>query len=1064
MDARNAGRRRQAVGTSAGGRPGQVRCRGTPGGTAVRFAAAEALEGRRLLTVFTVTSVNDAGAGTLRQAIEQANANPGADSIHFNIPGGSTTVRTINPFTALPEVTGPVTIDGYTQPGSQPNTLAVGNNARILVELSGEFSAAAFGLGGLTITGGGTTVRGLAVNRFGEAAVLIRGGGGNSVRGNFLNTDPTGSLARGAFGADGVRVVGSGNNMVGGTNPADRNLISGISGGGSGVEIASVTDPNDGSVLTPAAGNVVLGNYIGTDAAGTGVPDGDGVFSGHAGVYLRAASDNVVGGAAAGAGNVIAGNGQYGVHVHAPAPDSRADRNQILGNLIGTNATGTAPLTYLGSPVAGQSVGVRVEGADTGAPAGPAGAADNAVGGLAAAARNVISRNSFAGVEIENTSGNNRVLGNYIGTDAAGTAVLGNSNAGVSLRSATGVSVAGNLISGNGTGVVIRGGGGGTVTGNRIGTNAAGTAAVPNTGAGVQLFFLARNYVIGGTAAGAGNLVSGNNGGGIVIDNGAAENTVQGNFVGTDAAGSSPLPNAGAFSNLHAITVHGDRNTIGGTTAGAGNVTAGNQGWGIYLDGDANNVMGNRVGVGADGGAMGNGFGGVAIVGGVDGRIGGTAAGAGNLIAYNAGPGVVVAGFNVNNVPRRHSILRNTIMHNAGLGIDLADAAGVGSVNANDPGDADTGNNDLQNHPDLSSATAGTSDVRVQGALNSTPSSSFRVEFFSNPAADESGFGEGRLYLGAATVNTNAAGSATIDFVVPLPAGGGSVITATATDAAGNTSEFSDAVTITGRQPAAPPAVSGVFFNSTAWAPAFRQFLAARGQGEAAFGFRVGAGAAQSGMLPWTNLNQVSIRFTENVQADRNDLTVLGANVARYAVTAYAYDPATRTATWTLAQSPGADRLQLQLNADNRRGGVTGADTGLLLDGEWNNDVTDAYPSGDGAQGGDFAFNVFALPGDVDRNVAVNIFDTLAVRNRQGTSTTSAGTAPNTYTAFHDVDGNGAINIFDTLAVRNRQGTTLPPPVGFVVSFGFGGVGTWRRPGGAAASLVDGLAFDGVPA
>ena len=219
--------------------------------------------------------------------------------------------------------------------------------------------------------------------------------------------------------------------------------------------------------------------------------------------------------------------------------------------------------------------------------------------------------------------------------------------------------------------------------------------------------------------------------------------------------------------------------------------------------------------------------------------------------------------------------------------------------------------------------------------------------------------------------------------------------------------------------------VTDVFVNGTAWSAGFRQHLVTHGLGEAAYGFDVGAGAVSLDELPWANADQVSLRFNSPANAGPFDLALRRANGATYGIRDYRYDAASRTATWTLtAPLATADRLTLDLNGD--AGGVTDPTGRSLLDGESNDRIGNTLPSGDGTVGGDFRFRLNVLPGDVDRDGAVNIFDTLATRNRQGTSTASQGTPPNTYSVFHDVDGNAAINIFDTLAVRNRQGTSLP--------------------------------------
>src|SRR5438270_5495227 len=181
---------------------------------------------------FTVTNTNDSGAGSLRQAILDANANPGTDTIAFNISGSG--IHTITPASLLPTITDSVIIDGYTQPGSSPNTLQNSDNAVLLIELNGSAvplgPCAAF-CGGLTITAGNSMVRGLVVNRFTgnfqDYAIVLQGSGGNVIEGNFIGTNPTGVAAAANGVTRGIAVFSSSNNTIGGATPSARNVISG---------------------------------------------------------------------------------------------------------------------------------------------------------------------------------------------------------------------------------------------------------------------------------------------------------------------------------------------------------------------------------------------------------------------------------------------------------------------------------------------------------------------------------------------------------------------------------------------------------------------------------------------------------------------------------------------------------------------------------------------------------------------------------------------------------------------------------------------------------------------
>src|SRR5215475_398330 len=173
-------------------------------------------------STFVVTNTNNSGPGSLAQAILDANANPGADLITFNIPGSG--VHTISPASPLPTITDPVTIDGYTQPGASANSLAVGTNAVLQIELSG---ASANSPAGLVISAGNSTIRGLVINRFNFNGIRIQTNGGNVIAGNYIGTEPTGTASF-AKPNNGIGVfINTPNNTIGGSSSADRNVISG---------------------------------------------------------------------------------------------------------------------------------------------------------------------------------------------------------------------------------------------------------------------------------------------------------------------------------------------------------------------------------------------------------------------------------------------------------------------------------------------------------------------------------------------------------------------------------------------------------------------------------------------------------------------------------------------------------------------------------------------------------------------------------------------------------------------------------------------------------------------
>ncbi|MBA2622612.1 MAG: hypothetical protein H0U88_03195, partial [Chthoniobacterales bacterium] len=228
---------------------------------------------------------------------------------------------------------------------------------------------------------------------------------------------------------------------------------------------------------------------------------------------------------------------------------------------------------------------------------------------------------------------------------------------------------------------------------------------------------------------------------------------------------------------------------IGGTAAGAGNVISGNAGSGIALAAAPNAlVQGNLIGTQKDGiSPLGNGGSGVALgfqtggaFGGGPDTIGGTVAGARNTIAFNGAAGIhAIVGFfggSGSAGQGQHTILGNSIFSNGGLGIDL------GGVGPNDTGDADGGINSGQNFPTITSVTNGGGNTAIAGTLNSNASTNYRIEFFANDAIDPSGFGEGQTFLGFVNVTTNASGNASFNASFPQIAAGKRV-TSTATNA-----------------------------------------------------------------------------------------------------------------------------------------------------------------------------------------------------------------------------------------------------------------------------------------
>ncbi len=391
---------------------------------------------------------------------------------------------------------------------------------------------------------------------------------------------------------------------------------------------------------------------------------------------------------------------------------------------------------------------------------------------------------------------NTIIEGNFIGTDVTGTLALGNI-IGVGIGTGDNHRIGGttpaarNLISGNTShGMVISGSAtdGNVIQGNLIGTDVTGTVALGNIEHAVFFSGTGTNNLVGGTAPGARNVISGNGrlGVGLSVAN---DTRVEGNFIGTDVTGTLPLGNGAG------ISIHGENNTIGGTAPGARNVISGNGGGITIFLGTGNRVEGNFIGTDETGSLdLGNVSVGVTIFASPNNTIGGIAPGAGNIIAYNGEAGVWVReGTSTGNAILSNSIFANVPLFGDphGLGIDLGPINSLDGVTPNDPGDVDTGVNNLQNFPVVTSSFTAGGIVAVEGTLNSTSSATFRLEFFANAAADPTGHGEGETFIGATDVTTDASGDASfaVSFVAAVPAG--QFISATATDPAGSTSEFS---------------------------------------------------------------------------------------------------------------------------------------------------------------------------------------------------------------------------------------------------------------------------------
>ncbi len=492
------------------------------------------------------------------------------------------------------------------------------------------------GLAGVDINGGASNVqvgtngdgvrddteRNVIANS-GTYGIYVRDSGtsNNRIAGNYIGTDATGSLDFGNT-FDGIRIEsGASSNTVGGLLAAQRNIISGNNI--NGVDIRG----------TNTVSNAVIGNYLGLDATGANAIGN--TFNGVS-VAFEANSTQVI-------NNVSSSNGDIGIIVYF------ANNAVVQGNYVGLNAAGTVGRGNLGN------AGILVGGAQNTL----VGTNGDGVNDLAE--RNTVSANSQEGIQLEQNSTNTTVAGNYIGTNATGTAAIGNGFAGILLWAGANNNRIGtngdgnsdalerNLISGNsGSGIQIEGSGtnNNRIAGNYIGTNAAGTASIPNAGVGVYMAGTASGTRIGTDGNGVAddaerNVISGNLSYGISINDAGTTNTVvAGNYVGTDASGLLDLGN-----KLSAVRINGSSgNTVGGSIAASRNILSGNGdttsifAYGVLLENGSsnNNLLGNYIGLGSDGTtAVGNQRTGVAIVASPNNTIGGTTSAARNIIGSN---------------------------------------------------------------------------------------------------------------------------------------------------------------------------------------------------------------------------------------------------------------------------------------------------------------------------------------------------------------------------------------------------------------------------------------------
>jgi gliding motility-associated-like protein len=747
---------------------------------------------------FNVTTINDTGAGSLRTAMTSANSSAGNALIRFNISSGSAPF-VISIGAALPNIAQTVTIDGTTQSGYLSAAAPV-----IEIKKNGAGSTGFI----ITAAANGCTIKGLSITGFTSSGINISSDN-NVIAGNYIGIKPDGStiLANGT----GITInSGSIDNLIGGSTDAARNVISGNTV--NGIYVNGVY----------ATGNKIQHNYIGTNAAGTALA-ANGV-----GINLFNNKLTIVGTNSDGIGdefegNVISGNSSDGISI------SEGLSHVIAGNYIGTNASGTAALKNTNH-------GISIIN----------GAVYNIIGGLTAEARNIISGNGYAGVNIE--SSQNEIYNNYIGTNPAGGTAIPNCSGsstysnihvvgGSSNTIGSLIEGKGNLISGSlGYGIFMSGTSYNTIIGNVIGLNASGTAKLKNTYEGIAIYDNVSNVTIGGSTSGARNVISGNQTG---ISIGKASNIkVQGNLIGLDPTGATAMGNTShgvaIGTSTTGILIGTDANGV--NDEAERNIISGNSNGVFVADNGRGIVAGNYIGTNTTGtAAIPNTTAGVKIESSqfAEFMIGGELQAAGNLIAGNGIAGIALDGnyctvknntigksgivsnygiffnysagspaFNIiskNTISYHNSsgialgggsgngnlLSQNSIHHNNFFGIDL----GLNGLTGNDTEDEDNGPNKLINFPIITNVVIAGGSTTISGTIDmEAATATYTVELFANSTTSNAGYGQGEIYLGNVTVPTNATGHG--DFSRTF-AGTYTNLSATATDASNNTSEFS---------------------------------------------------------------------------------------------------------------------------------------------------------------------------------------------------------------------------------------------------------------------------------
>ena len=746
----------------------------------------------QILAVFSVTNNNDAGAGSLRQAILDANALAGSDIISFSVTG------TITLTTGQLIIADNLTISG---PGASQLTVSAGGSSRVFVVNGGTTVS----MSGITIADGAIADFGAGIISSGtltlDRCVVTRNNATGFVSGGGIFSTGTMSITNSLITGNTCDFGAGLAQYIPGTATISNTTITGNTGNTGGAGIGVLSGFNGAQVnLT----NCTVTNNTFPGGAGGGIYVGGGGASAsyRNSIFSANTLPNIFngGGTLTSLGHNIVSDGS-GLLTNVGDQPNTDPMLAALGNFGGP--TQTQPLMF-GSPEidAGENLGVaafdqrglpRIADAfcdgsavvDIGAFEAQQYVVTNALDAGAGSLRSAIIANNTAGYGVVcfniGVSGSQQsitpatllpYLNRPIFLNAwsqGGAAYMGpplieingssiSNGFGLYLNNTPNSIIRGFTInrfagSNNGAGILLIGANadGNWMYGNYLGCDPSGSTALGSLMVGVYLFEGTDNNIIGSNADGIndaaeGNLISGNSRQGARIwgwTSGAAGNRIHGNMIGMNAAGTSPLPNG------EGVLLHDGANgtMVGGNAPGMPNTVAGNSVLGIRIT-DANS-SGNSI--------------------------------VGNVVANNGGAGVgIVAGM-------ANAVSENSIHDNAGLGIDLD----LNGVTPNDAGDGDGGGNLRQNFPVLMSAFDIAGTTTIVGTLNSAPSTAFTVEVYSQTGCDPTGHGEGGTLVQSFVTNTDAGGNAAINFALANATPLGTMFTATATDPAGNTSEFS---------------------------------------------------------------------------------------------------------------------------------------------------------------------------------------------------------------------------------------------------------------------------------